>query len=106
MQYLVVIHDATDPEAQQRRQTVRPDHLKRAEKYQHDGNLLMGGAMLNDAGEVIGSSVIAQFHTREDLDEWLYKDPYTLGNVWAKFEVHPFRVAPHYEVKPLAPKKD
>jgi uncharacterized protein YciI len=105
MQFLVLMHDATDPEAQQRRQTVRPDHLKRAEGYQHGGHLLMGGALLDDAGNPVGSSAFVQFHSREDLDEWLNNDPYTLGNVWSRFEVHPFRIAPHYNVKPLAPKE-
>jgi hypothetical protein len=47
---------------------------------------------------MIGTAAVAQFKTREELDHWLATDPYVLGDVWREIEVHPYRVAPHYDV--------
>ncbi|QAU33000.1 YciI family protein [Janthinobacterium sp. 17J80-10] len=101
MQFLIFLYDATDAGAQERRARIRPDHLKRAEHFQHANHLLIGGALLNDAGDVIGSAAAIQFDTRAELDEWFNTDPYKLGNVWARMEVHNFRVAPHYNIQPI-----
>jgi uncharacterized protein YciI len=42
---------------------------------------------------MIGSTVLAEFETRGDLDEWLRSDPYVTEQVWRSIEVHPFRSA-------------
>jgi uncharacterized protein YciI len=49
--------------------------------------------MLDDAGKMIGSTMVVQFESEEELKEWLGKEPYIKGGVWEKFEVRPFRVA-------------
>lgn len=103
MQYLVTMLDGTDAEAPTRRAAVRPRHLARAERFQHAGNLLLGGALLNDTGDVIGSAAIVQFHGRGDLDAWINDDPFTKEGVWVTVTVTPYRIAPHYDVPPLAP---
>ena len=53
----------------------------------------MGGAILDDAGGMIGSVLITEFPTRADLDAWLAADPYVTGAVWERLEVKPFRTA-------------
>ena len=68
----------------------------RAARLQEAGHLLMGGAILDDAGRMIGSAAVAQFDTREELDEWLRTDPYVTGGVWRDIQVIPYRVAPHF----------
>lgn len=102
MQYFVTMLDGTDADAPARREAVRPRHLARAERFQHAGNLLLGGALLDDDGRVIGSAAIVQFHTRADLDDWLHNDPFVLEGVWVDIDVRPYRVAPHYPVPQLA----
>jgi uncharacterized protein YciI len=47
--------------------------------------------MLDDNGRMTGSVVIVTFASREELDKWLYTDPYVTGHVWQKIEVKPFR---------------
>ena len=59
-----------------------------------DGRMREGGAILNDAGEMIGSTCIVDFPDRAALDHWLQTDPYIIGKVWQRLEVHPFRCAP------------
>ena len=54
---------------------------------------------------MIGSACVAQFATREELDEWLRTDPYVTGGVWQDIEVMPYRVAPHYDF-PSCPAAD
>lgn len=79
MQWLVIARDGTDPEAAERRLRSRPAHLENAARLQAAGHLLMGGALLDDAGRMVGSAAVAQFETRAELDEWLRTDPYVTG---------------------------
>jgi uncharacterized protein YciI len=100
MQWLIVARDGTDPEAPARRQAARQAHLENAARLQARGHLLIGGALTDDAGNMIGSAAVAQFATRAELDRWLRTDPYVTGDVWRDIEVIPYRVAPHYEFPP------
>lgn len=100
MQFLVTAYDGTDAEAPARRQAVREAHLAGARELTEKGNFLIGGAILNETGEMVGSAVVCEFPTRADLDAWLATDPYVTGDVWQKIEVVPFRAAVG------APKKD
>jgi uncharacterized protein len=57
------------------------------------GHVLVGGAILSEAGEMVGSMVLVDVATREDIDAWLAADPYVTEGVWQDVEVHPFRTA-------------
>ncbi|MBE9586337.1 hypothetical protein IM792_17930 [Mucilaginibacter sp. JRF] len=92
-QYLLTAFDHTDTEALQRRLDVRPRHLEVVKRLKAAGNFIVGGAMLNDAGQMIGSTMIVQFETDEQLEQWKNNDPYVTGGVWDKIEVKPFKVA-------------
>jgi uncharacterized protein YciI len=93
MQFVVTAFDGTDEGALARRQAAREAHLKLAEGLTREGRILMGGAILDDAGRMIGSTLIVDFPSRAALDAWLKTDPYTTGGVWKTVEVRPFRVA-------------
>ena len=96
MRYLIIAWDSTDAEAPARRQRVRPRHLANAARLQHAGHLLIGGALLDDDGGMIGTAAVADFDSREELDEWLRTDPYAVEGVWQDVTVLPYRVAEHY----------
>ena len=96
MEFLIIARDGTDPEAPERRRRARPAHLANAERLQRAGHLLIGGALLDGAGAMIGSAAVARFETREQLDAWLRTDPYVVEGVWRDIQVLPYRVAPHY----------
>jgi uncharacterized protein YciI len=100
VQWLIVARDGTDTQAQERRLAARAPHLANAAQLQAQGHLLVGGALLDDDGRMIGSACVAQFETREELEAWLRTDPYVTGNVWQDIEVMPYRVAPHYDFPP------
>jgi len=98
LKYLVIAHDGKDSKATERRLAVREKHLKLAEKMYKDGKAIIGGAILDDNGSMVGSSRIVEFETRLELEEWLKNEPYVTGNVWEKVEVFPFRIAEIYDI--------
>jgi uncharacterized protein len=92
-QYLVIAYDGTDPEAPARRQAARPAHLEGVRPMVEAGQMIVGGAILDEAGRMIGSTTIVEFASRAELDDWLARDPYVTEGVWKKVQVQPFRVA-------------
>lgn len=92
-QYLVTAYDYTDTEALQRRMNVRPHHLDAAKDLKANGNYILGGAILNEDGKMIGSVMILQFETEEALNAWKQNEPYITQKIWESVDVKPFRVA-------------
>jgi hypothetical protein len=92
-QYLITAYDYTDTEALPRRMAVRQAHLDGARQLKETGNLLLGGAILDDFGQMIGSMMVMQFETSEELDAWRQQEPYITQGVWDKIEIKPFRTA-------------
>lgn len=102
MEYLILGYDGTDPGAAQRRLDARPAHLARMKTFVADGTILYGAAILDDAGGMIGSTLVCDFQSRESLDAWLAADPYSTGRVWQKIEVRRCRPGPGFEPKAAA----
>lgn len=92
-QYLIIAQDDTDSEAQNRRLQARPLHIETAKKLKLDGNLILGGATLNESEAMNGSVMIVAFENEVALREWLDNDPYVTQGVWKNIEVKPFKVA-------------
>lgn len=93
MQFLVVAWDGSDPDAPARRQAVRSEHLRGASAMAARGEMAVGGAILDDDGNMIGSACIVEMPDRAAVDEWLRTDPYVTGQVWKHVDVYPFRTA-------------
>jgi uncharacterized protein len=93
MMYLVIAKDGTDPEAPARRQAVRAEHLGKVQSVVDSGFLLLGGALLNKEGDMMGSMLLLEANAEEEVWEFLKKDIYSTGNVWQTFEVYPFKKA-------------
>lgn len=93
MQFVVIARDGTDEQALERRLKVREAHLANVGKLKEPGTMLMGGAMLDDSGKMIGSVMVFDFPDRAQLEAWLKSDPYSTGGVWKSMEVKSFKVA-------------
>ncbi len=93
MQFMVTAYDGTDADAPDRRKAVRPAHLDGMRKYKAAGNIIAGGAILDDDDRMIGSTLYVEFESREALDQWLNEDPYVTGGVWQDISVVPIRLA-------------
>lgn len=92
-QYIMYGWDATDEQALERRMSIRPAHFDNARKLKANGNFIIGGAMLSDEGKMIGSTMVMQFETKEQLQQWLDTEPYITGRVWERMDLRPFKVA-------------
>lgn len=92
-QYVIIAEDGKDDESLERRKNVRPVHLAGARKLKENNNFVVGGAMLDNEGNMRGSVMIVQFETQEEFQKWYDNEPYITGGVWKTIEVNPFRVA-------------
>lgn len=93
MLFLVIARDGTDSEAPQRRQTVRDAHLQGVKEAAASGTLQVGGAFLNEQGQMIGSMLLIEAESREAVERYLEADIYTRAGVWQTFEIYPFKRA-------------
>jgi uncharacterized protein YciI len=92
-QYLVTGYDYTDDGALERRMNIRPHHLDGVGNLKNKGNYLIGGAILNDDGKMIGSVMILQFESGEELETWKQTEPYITEKIWKSVDIKPFKVA-------------
>ncbi len=95
MQFIVIAYDDVDERAIERRLAARDAHLKQAKEMFDKGRWLYAAGILNDDGKMIGSMIVCDFPSRNELEEqWLKNEPYIIGNVWKKIEVNRAQVAP------------
>ena len=100
MQFMVIGHDGTDQDAPARRLAVREAHLKSGKELYASGKWLYAAGILNEAGTLVGSMIICDFPSREELEQqWLEKEPYITGKVWHKVAIHRVQVAPFAAAK-------
>jgi uncharacterized protein len=93
MMYMVIAKDGTDSDAPARRQKVRAEHLEKVQPSVDSGFLLLGGALLDKEGGMMGSALLLEASSEEEVWAFLKNDIYSTGNVWQRFEVYPFRKA-------------
>ncbi len=96
MQFLLIARDGADDEALDRRMAAREQHIELGDQMRANGRMLYGGALLSEAGQMIGSMLVLDFPSREELDAWLKVEPYVLGDVWREVDIQPFRVGPSF----------
>ena len=92
-QFLILTDDYKDPDALSRRLSVRETHLQRMREERVKGNFIIGGAKLNDQGNMHGSMLVVQLENEDEVKKWVEEDPYVTGKVWEKIEILPFRIA-------------
>jgi uncharacterized protein YciI len=93
MQFLLTAYDGKDDGALDRRMSVREAHINGANQLKQAGHLIAGGAILDEAEQMIGSTMFVEFDSKAELDQWLASDPYVTGNVWQDISVLPIRLA-------------
>ena len=72
----------------------RPAHLARLEQLNAEGRLILAGPMPKQPGNpqagFYGSTLVVNFDSREDLDDWLAEEPYLKAEVYSQVDVKPF----------------
>lgn len=97
MQYLILATDHTDPEAYLRRLQSREGHIKLLDKLKAEAKMLFGTAIFDEAREkMIGSAIVCDFSSREELEEYLKQEPYVINRVWEKIEIKACQVGPTF----------
>ena len=93
MQFMITAYDGKDEGALNRRLSVRDAHIEGAHRLKEAGQLIAGGAILDEEDKMIGSTMYVEFDSRAELDQWLDSDPYVTGKVWQDIKVLPIRLA-------------
>jgi len=88
-----VIHAYDYPDSLDKRMAVRPAHLDYVRKLKANDQFILGGALLDETGQMMGSMLMLTFDTDEQLQDYLRTDPYIVQGVWEKIDVKPFRQA-------------
>jgi len=88
-----VIHAYDYPNSFDKRMATRSDHLDYVRKLKANGQFILGGALLDEAGQMMGSMLMLTLDTDDQLQEYLRTDPYIVQGVWEKIDVKPFRQA-------------
>lgn len=89
--FVVTAWDYRDDDALARRMQHRDAHLASVDELIKAGHFLSGGAILDDAGAMIGSSLHMAFPDKASLIERLDQDPYMSGKVWERLEIFALR---------------
>lgn len=97
MQFVLIARDAKDDKALERRMEHRPAHLEKVQKAIAKGEELLGGAMINEQGNMCGSVMVFDVPSREYLDDLLKDEPFITQKVWDHIEIIPIRLAPGFE---------
>ena len=91
-----VIHSSDREDSLSARREARPAHLERVQALLAQGRLLVAGPMPNidseDPGPAgfSGSTIIAEFDSLDDAQEWAGSDPYVDAGVYENVDVRPF----------------
>ena len=81
----------------EKRERVRPAHLKRVQDLVEEGRVIVAGphpAIDTEApGEAgfTGSLIVAEFSNLEEAQAWANADPYVTAGVYARVIVKPFK---------------
>lgn len=94
MQFVVTAMDYTDPEAIDRRMQHREAHLEGVRDLIANGHIHSGGAILDDDGKMIGSTLHIEYPDRKSLAARLESDPYVAGKVWESIDIKPVKLVP------------
>ena len=87
-QFILFCRDKPDSLAL--RQATRPAHL---EYFANFGErLILGGPMLNDKGDPVGSMLIIEAADQAAAQAFAANDPYALAGLFAEVSVTPYRI--------------
>jgi len=78
------------PNSLEVRMAARSDHLAFAKELGE--RLKLGGPLLDEAGQMVGSLLIVEAEDRAAVDALAAADPYTKAGLFERVEIRPFRV--------------
>ena len=92
---IIIARDGTDDRAEARRLSVHQAHMARVSPMAAEGTLVVGGAILDEAGgRMVGSIAVTAHADDAAARAWVAEDPYMTGGVWREVSLHGTRFAP------------
>lgn len=93
MQYLIIAYDYDD--VLDKRMENRPAHVEGTQKLMAEGKIISACALIEDE-KMVGSSVVTNFETEDEFNDWLDNEPYVQGGVWNidEIQIVPVKVMP------------
>ena len=87
MEFLILATDGTDGDALSRRSRARDEHRAFIGKLKDPGNFKLGGHTLDANKQIVGSAVIVDFPSREELEAYLKIEPYVMRRAWEEIKI-------------------
>lgn len=90
---VIIAWDGKDEAALARRMAVREAHMARVGPQAESGMLAFGGAILDEAGKMVGSIAVIRAADDAAARAWMADDPYVTGDVWRDVALYGTRFA-------------
>ena len=84
MKFVIIGYDGPDGEA--KRKVHRAVHLLNLEQLDKQRRVILAGPLADKTGSLL----VLEFDSREDAEEFVKQDPYTIHGVFERVEIHPF----------------
>lgn len=84
MKFVIIGYDGPDGEA--KRKVHRAVHLLNLEQLDKQRRVVLAGPLADKTGSLF----VLEFDSREDAEEFVRQDPYTIHGVFERVEIHPF----------------
>ena len=84
MKFVILGFDG--PEGQARRKTHRNAHIEKIERWNSRHRVILAGPLTDN----VGSLIVLEAGSREEAEEFVRNDPYTVFGVFNRVEIHPF----------------
>lgn len=81
-QFTITAFDHTHTDTLDKRLAHREQHLTALRLAVKQGTVFSGGALLDDDGKMVGSSLHTQFLTKNDAEAWVKNDIFFQEDVW------------------------
>jgi uncharacterized protein YciI len=84
MKFVILGFDG--PEGQALRKIHRSTHIQRIERWNSRHRVILAGPLTDN----VGSLIILEADSRQEVEEFVREDPYTAFGVFNRVEIHPF----------------
>lgn len=85
-----VVHALDAPGMADVRSANRAAHRARLRNHDHALTVRIGGPLLDDAGEMCGTTLIIEAETRAHVVDFIDNDPYAKAGLYADVRIHAF----------------
>lgn len=85
-----IVYALDKPDRLDRRIAVRDEHRNRLRNPDAPVKVVVGGPLHDDAGKMIGSTLMIEAESAAIVEAFVAADPYVREDVYGQVKVHPF----------------